>query len=70
MKYSVSSKYYLTIKDTVKSILFEKKGIQVNQRMSSSIICNKIYFNVLIETESYGTYKPAKRNISLINSAT
>lgn len=70
MKYSVSSKYYLTIKDTVKSISFEKKGIQVNQRMSSSIICNKIYFNVLIETESYGTYKPAKRNISLINSAT
>lgn len=70
MKYSVSSKYYLTIKDTVKSILFEKKGIQVNQRMSSSIICNKIYFNVPIETESYGTYKPAKRNISLINSAT
>lgn len=38
--------------------------------MSSSIICNKIYFNVPIETESYGTYKPAKRNISLINSAT
>lgn len=70
MKYSVSSKYYLTIKDTVKSILFEKKGIQVNQRMSSSIICNKIYFNVPIKTESYGTYKPAKRNISLINSTT
>lgn len=25
MKYSVSSKYYLTIKDTVKTLLFEKK---------------------------------------------
>lgn len=29
MKYSISSKYYLTIKDTVRTFLFEKKGIQV-----------------------------------------
>lgn len=64
MKCSISSKYYLTIKDTVKTCLFEEKGIQVKQRMSSSIICNKIYFNILLETESYGTYKPAKHNIS------
>lgn len=25
MKYSISSKYYLTIKDTVRTFLFEKK---------------------------------------------
>lgn len=74
MKYSISSKYYLTIKNTVRNSSFEKKKKWNPSKVANVkfyyMYYNKIYFNILIETESYGTYKPAKHNISLINSAT